>query len=89
MKLQHLEGDTNSQMSMIDAKTRQLIDELKANIINVQSTAETEREKTEQRLKGLIDKLEGNQELNIVSDFYLVYINVDTLISKRVKVSNT
>jgi len=65
MKLQHLEGDTNSQMSMIDAKTRQLIDELKANIINVQSTAETEREKTEQRLKGLIDKLEGNQELNI------------------------
>lgn len=67
MKLQHLEGDTNSQVSMIDAKTKQLMDELKANITSVQSTMDAERERSEQRLISLIDKNEANHELALVS----------------------
>lgn len=66
MKLQHLEGDTNSQVSMVDAKTRQMIDELKANMTSIQTTMEAERERTEQRLLSAIDKSEANHELSMV-----------------------
>ncbi|GFO50433.1 protein fam81a [Plakobranchus ocellatus] len=65
MKLQHLEGDTNTQMSMIDAKTRQLIDELRANLQSTQSSVEIEREKTEQRLLAAIEKSEANHDLTV------------------------
>ncbi|BFY98702.1 hypothetical protein BsWGS_01742 [Bradybaena similaris] len=65
MKLQHLEGDTNTQMSMIDAKTRQLIDDLKTNLTTMQTAFETERERTEQRLLVTIEKIEGNNDLSL------------------------
>ncbi|CAL1534101.1 unnamed protein product [Lymnaea stagnalis] len=65
MKLQHLEGDTNTQMSMIDAKTRQLIEDMKANLSSMQSNFETERERLEQRLFVAIEKAEGNSDLNL------------------------
>ncbi|KAK3791361.1 hypothetical protein RRG08_012543 [Elysia crispata] len=65
MKLQHLEGDTNTQMSMIDAKTRQMIEELRANLQSTQSSAEVEREKTEQRLLAAIEKSEANHDLTV------------------------
>jgi hypothetical protein len=32
MKLQHLEGDTGQQMSMLDSKTRSLVDDMKNTI---------------------------------------------------------
>lgn len=66
MKLQHLEGDSNTQMSMIDAKTRQLIDDLKTNLTTMQTAFETEREQTEQRLLVAIEKIEGNNDLSLV-----------------------
>ena len=66
MKLQHLEGDTNTQMSMIDAKTKQLIDELRASLHSTHSSAEVEREKTEQRLLAAIEKSEANHDLTVV-----------------------
>ncbi|XP_013061571.2 protein FAM81A-like [Biomphalaria glabrata] len=65
LKIQHLEGDTNTQMSMIDAKTRQLIDDLKANLITMQSTFDTERERLEQRLLSAVDKAEANNDLTV------------------------
>ncbi|XP_059176269.1 protein FAM81A-like [Physella acuta] len=65
LKIQHLEGDTNTQMSMIDAKTRQLIEDLKANLASTQSTFEAERERLEQRLLVTIEKVEGNNDLTI------------------------
>ncbi|CAG5135113.1 unnamed protein product [Candidula unifasciata] len=65
MKLQHLEGDTNTQMSMIDAKTRQLIEDLKTNLTTMQTAFETERERIEQRLLVAIEKIEGNNDLSL------------------------
>lgn len=67
MKLQHLEGDTNTQMSMIDAKTRQLVDEMKATMTSVQGSIDAERERMEQRLMAAIEKSSASKDLLIVS----------------------
>jgi hypothetical protein len=50
MKLQHLEGDTGQQMSMLDSKTRSLVDDMKNTISTFQAHQEGEREKLESRL---------------------------------------
>ncbi|PVD20097.1 hypothetical protein C0Q70_20591 [Pomacea canaliculata] len=65
MKLQHLEGDTNTQMSMIDAKTRQLVDEMKATMTSVQGSIDAERERMEQRLLAAIEKSSASKDLLI------------------------
>lgn len=65
MKLQHLEGDTNTQMSMIDAKSRQLVDEVKAMIEALRSASAAERERMEQRIMSLIEKSGANKDLFI------------------------
>ncbi|KAK3588380.1 hypothetical protein CHS0354_018181 [Potamilus streckersoni] len=56
MKLQHLEGDHGQQMSILDARTRQVIDDLKNSVTTFQANAESEREKVEARLEGVIEK---------------------------------
>nr|KAG5685670.1 hypothetical protein BaRGS_014477 [Batillaria attramentaria] len=63
MKLQHLEGDTNTQMSMIDAKSRQLVDEVKTMIEALRSASAAERERMEQRLMNLIEKSGASRDL--------------------------
>ena len=74
IKMQHLEGDTNTQVSMIDAKTRQLIDEIKSSVATSANQQDIEREKLEQKLLAMVDKAEGNAELNAVSDFFRSYM---------------
>ncbi|KAL3866732.1 hypothetical protein ACJMK2_044013 [Sinanodonta woodiana] len=56
MRLQHLEGDTGQQMSILDARIRQIIDDLKNSVTSSQGNAESEREKLEARLEGTIEK---------------------------------
>lgn len=85
MKLQHLEGDTNTQMSMIDAKTRQLIEDLKANLATMQTAFETERDRTEQRLLAAIEKAEGSNDLSLVN---LINFSVMPLLIKLITLIN-
>ena len=66
MKLQHLEGDTGQQMSMLDSKTRSLVDDMKNTISTFQAHQEGEREKLESRLFGHIEKISAAKDSLIV-----------------------
>ena len=70
MKLTHLEGDTSTQMSMIDAKTRQMVDEVKNMMTNLQGSMESERERSEQRILAMIEKNGASKDLLIVSSYF-------------------
>ncbi|XP_076443790.1 protein FAM81A-like [Babylonia areolata] len=63
MKLTHLEGDTNTQMSMMDAKSRQMVDDVKNMMTSLQTTMDSERERSEQRLLAMIEKSGASKEL--------------------------
>ncbi|XP_046373676.1 protein FAM81A-like [Haliotis rufescens] len=65
IKFQHLEGDTNNNLSMLDSKTRQMIEDLKNTITSVAASAEGERERMEQRIISLIEKAGGTRDLMI------------------------
>ena len=67
MKLTHLEGDTNTQMSMIDAKTRQLVDEVKTSMATMHTAIDSDRDRMEQRLMSMIEKNGASKDLLIVS----------------------
>ena len=67
MKLTHLEGDTNTQMSMIDAKTRQLVDEVKTMVTTMHTTIDADRDRMEQRILSMIEKNGASKDLLIVS----------------------
>ncbi|KAL8562626.1 hypothetical protein ACOMHN_011198 [Nucella lapillus] len=65
MKLTHLEGDTNTQMSMIDAKSRQMVDDVKTMMTSLQTTMDAERERSEQRILAMIEKNGSAKDLLI------------------------
>lgn len=65
MKLTHLEGDTNTQMSMIDAKTRQMVDDVKNMMTSLQASMDAERERSEQRILAMIEKNGAAKDLLI------------------------
>ncbi|XP_071168279.1 protein FAM81A-like [Mytilus edulis] len=62
MKLQHLEGDTGQQMSILDSKTRSVTDDMKNMINQFQAHQEGEREKLESRLFGHIEKMSAAKD---------------------------
>ncbi|XP_052098447.1 protein FAM81A-like [Mytilus californianus] len=62
MKLQHLEGDTGQQMSILDSKTRSIMDDMKNMINQFQAHQEGEREKLESRLFGHIEKISAAKD---------------------------
>ncbi|WAR00214.1 LOW QUALITY PROTEIN: FA81A-like protein [Mya arenaria] len=55
MKMQHIESDAGQQMAQLDARTRQVIDDLKHSINTFQQHAEVEREKFEGKLLAMMD----------------------------------
>ncbi|XP_041361749.1 protein FAM81A-like [Gigantopelta aegis] len=65
IKLRHLEGDTNQHLTMLDVKTRQLIEDLKNMVTNVSMTTDIERERLEQRIISLIEKAGATRDIMI------------------------
>ena len=55
IKMQHIEGDTGQQMAQLDQRTRQIIDDLKNNVITYQNHADVEREKLEGKLQTALE----------------------------------
>ena len=66
MKLSHLEGDTSTQMSMMDGKARQLVEDLKAATTTAHGSLHAERERLEQRLLNMIDKNMASTDVQMV-----------------------
>ncbi len=84
IKLQHLEGDTNTHLTMLDSKTRQMIEDLKNTVTTLAATSESERERMEQRIISLIEKSSGAQNMQIVSYLCCILLRVLSLSSKLV-----
>lgn len=72
MKMQHLESDSGQQLAQLDARTRQVIDDLKNNITTYQHHADVEREKLEGRLNAALESNAQIREQMLVSVFCLV-----------------
>ncbi|KAK7116211.1 protein FAM81A-like isoform X2 [Littorina saxatilis] len=62
LKMTHLEGDTSTQMTMIDGRARQLVDEVKTSMANMQTNMDVERDRMEQRILAMIDKTGANKD---------------------------
>ena len=52
---------------MIDAKTRQLVDEVKTSMATMHTAIDSDRDRMEQRLMSMIEKNGASKDLLIVS----------------------
>ena len=71
IKMQHIEGDTGQQMAQLDSRTRQIIDDLKNNIMTYQSHADVEREKLEGKLQTALESHAQIRDSLIVSYIHI------------------
>ncbi|XP_050402586.1 protein FAM81A [Patella vulgata] len=60
VKIQHVEGDTSNYLTMLDAKTRHMIEDLQNSLTTMQAMTETERERMEDRIIALIEQYGGS-----------------------------
>lgn len=69
MRVKGVEGEASKALSLLDSRTRAVVDDLKNAITNVQILADSEREKLETRLIAHIEKENTSIHSRIVSSF--------------------
>ena len=66
LRIQHVEGDSSQQLSVLDSKTRALIEETRQAVVAQRTVAEGEREKQEMRMTSRMDRLYAAADARVV-----------------------
>jgi hypothetical protein len=72
MQIKHVEGDSSQQLSLLDTKTRGIVEDLRNMIATNRVYSENEREKMETRMLNYLERGNIARDNKAVSNFFFL-----------------